>query len=243
MAGELTRAQMVNEVLDNVAKSSTAPTKSGLTLTTMVIRYLNRAQLKIARNQDLLFAVATATTVASQQSYALPTNLRSLYTLRLENGLQSVKLNVAMPWEFDALVAKPNETTVRQPQWYIPYKSTNVFELFPIPDAGYVMRLRYSYWPTTLTTDAQTSDFKYMDDVLIQYATGHLFYFLQEYDDSKRWFELANDSFKGAIEVEKNFLPDWAPKGKGFTTNAPRSVGEYYNDPLVINDAGIRGVL
>ncbi len=233
MAGELTRSQLVSEILDNVTRSGTGQTKSGQTLSSLAIRYLNRAQLKIARQEDLLFCLTTASTVASQQTYALPSNIRALYSMRLEDGLSSRKLICVMPWDFDKLVPKPNESTTGLPTWYVPYGTTNTFELFRIPDTSYVLRLRYSYWPTSLTTDAQTSDYTYMDDVLIHYATANLWFWLQEYTDAKEWRMEGDRLLVSAIEAEKTANPDWTPVGEGFSTAPSTTIAEYYNDPFI----------
>lgn len=233
MAGILTRLQMVNEVLDNIAKASTAPTKSGSTLSALVIRYLDRAHEKIARKEDFLFCIATASTVANQKDYSLPSNIRSLYSVRLENGLQSIKLQIIMPWEFDKLVAKPDELSTGQPYYYIPYKTTNTFELFPLPDATYTMRLRFSYWPAAMSSDSQTSDYTHMDDVLIKYATAQLYAYLGEYADMNAWNKMGDEALLLSANGEKESFPDWAPKARGFEAQGELYLGDYYNNPFV----------
>lgn len=241
MAGELTFSEMKAEVLDNVSKSSTARTKSLVTLDTMAGRYLNRAQTFVSRREDLLFAVATASTVASQKDYAMPSNIKTLYSIRVENGLQSNKLTVAMPWEFDKIVPKPNEVTTGQPDWYVPYKGD--FELYRIPDTVYTLRMRYAYWPTKLTTSGQTSDFTYFDEVLIYYATAMVYFWLQEYADAKEWKTLAAEEYIAQITAERDAIPDWAPRSQGFSSQPPQTVGEYYNDPFIEDDGAIRSAI
>lgn len=243
MAGILTRSQLVSEILDNVSKASTTPTRSGVTLETMAIRYLDRAHITIARKEDFLFNIRTASTTADQKDYAMPSDIKALYSLRLENGLSSIKLTVAMPWEFDRLVPKPNELTTGQPDWYVPYKSTNTFELFRIPDAAYTMRMRLSYWPAAMSSDAQTSDYSNMDDVLIAYATSFMYRWLQEYADAETWKAHADGLFEDASKAERDSLPDWATRPRGFSTAPPASIGEYYNDPFIFGDPSVRSIL
>lgn len=235
MAGTLTQTQLVAEVLDNLTKRTTATTISGSTLSTMAIRWLNRAQLRVARRYNLLFRIATATTVASQQSYSFPGSLRSVFSVRLEDGNDSVKLGICMPWEFDAVVPKPSTQTTGRPDLYIPYKTTNTFELFRIPNAAYTMRIRHSFWPTDFSSASQTSDYTYMDDVLIAFATMYGWQWLQEYKDRDAWLKFGEEELAGAIKAEKDSYPDWAPVAKGYGPTSP-PLGEYYNNPFVITD-------
>lgn len=234
MAGELTRSEMVDEVLDNLTKSSAGQTKSGKTLATMAIRWLNRAQLAIARTEDFLFRISTTSTVADQQSYTFPTDIRSLYTLRLEDGLSSRKLTLVMPQEMDRLAPKPDEETTGIPTFYVPYKTTNTFELYRIPDASYTMRLRHSFWPAALESDSQTSDYTYMDDVITAYATSFGWAWLQEYGDMREWQKIAAQAFIEARNAARDAFPDWVAVGRGFSSEeSVVPIGEYYNNPFI----------
>jgi hypothetical protein len=232
MSGTLTRLQMATEVLDNISRSSVGQTRSQTTLANRVVTWLDRAGVKIARQEDLLFQIATAPTVADQLSYVFPENIRAVYSLRLEDGNNSIKLQCYMPWEFDQMVPKPDTTTTARPSVYIPYKTTNTFELYSIPDDSYTMRLRYSYWPASLTTDSSVSDYTYMDDVLIYYATSEGFKWLQELKDADFWQKRGDEALVAAIKAEREAYPDWEQKGRGFSSQTPY-IGEYYNDPFV----------
>lgn len=238
MAGTLTRLQMANEVLDNMGRASTAATRSGSTLASRAVTWLDRASLRIARKESLLFTEATASTVADQKTYALPSNLRQLISIRLENGNNSRKLNCLMPREFDRMYPKPDQETTAAPDWYVWVKNTLTFELFRIPDAVYTMRLRYGYWPSLLSTDASTSDFTHMDDVLIYLATADGFRWLQELVDASSWHKRGMDALEDALKAERDLIPDWAPQAAGFTTSPPYPIGDYWNEPFAIRDPG-----
>lgn len=233
----LTRLQMANEVLDNIGRSSTAETQSGATMSDMAVRWLNRAQREIARRYDLLFKISTATTVASIQTYSMPSNIRSLYSMVVEDGLESRKLICVMPWEFDRCVPKPSEATTGRPDYYVPYKLANQFELYRIPDAAYTLRMRHSIWPADLSADGSTSDYDTLnvniDDVLVCIATSYGWKHLQELTDAAKWYKDGMDQIERVYISERHSFPDWAPAGVGFITGAPASVGEYYNDPFV----------
>ena len=85
----LTRLQMVTEALDNMSRASTGTMRSATTLATMGARWVNRAQVEVARKYDMLFKPSTASTLADTQTYAFPSNLRALYTLTCEDGTNS----------------------------------------------------------------------------------------------------------------------------------------------------------
>ena len=227
---------MEGEVLDNLVRTGLLTLRgSGSTLSSRVQTWLNRAQNKIARRDpyDLLANISTASTTIGQASYQFPTDIRSLYTMRVENGLQSVKLILVQPQRFDYLVPKPNEITTNMPRYYIPYKTRDCFELFPIPDAVYTLRMRYSAWPTAFTDDTSVSDYTKLDDVIIYYATMYGFMWLQELKDSRFWQVRGDEALQEAGNPERDAYPDWTPIAQGFSTNPASPIGDYYNDPFI----------
>jgi hypothetical protein len=235
MAGTLTRLQMQTEVLDNLTQSAVMTTANNVTLADMANRWLDRAQNRIARMHNLIWAEYTTSTVASQKSYSFPDRMRSVKSMRLEDGLDSVKLTCVMPSKFDLYMPKPNEQTEDKPTLYVPYENTNTFELFRIPDTAYTLRIRSSFWPTPLATDGQTSDFTYLDDVIIAYATMYGYQWLQEMNDSKFWKAVGNDELKAQISAEIAKFPDWVPISEGFSAGDTLVSGEYYNNPFVMS--------
>lgn len=233
----LTRLEMANEVLDNLARDGSATTRSGTTLSDLAVRWLNRAQRQVARRRDMLFKISTSTTIDGTQTYAFPSNIRSVFSIKLEDGANSRKLACVMPWEFDSRVPLPSNDTETIPRYYIPYKASNQFELYKIPDAGYTLRMRHSYWPTDLASDSTTSDYHTanidLDDVLIFLATSYGFKYLQELVDARSWRKDGWDRLQEVWEAERHSFPDWAPHGTGFgVSGMGTSYGEYYNNPF-----------
>jgi hypothetical protein len=233
MAGELTRLEMQTEVLDNLTQSGVMTTANNVTLATMANRWINRAQNRIARMHNLIWREQTSATVASQKAYSFDSSMRSIISLRLEDGMDSRKLTLVMPSKFDLYYPKPDEHTEGASCIYVPFENTNTFELFPIPDTAYVLRLRGSFWPTSLTTDTSTSDYTYLDDVIIAYATMYGYQWLQEMNDAKFWKAVGNDELKAQINAELSKFPDWVMKSEGFSAGDEVFIGEYYNDPFV----------
>src|SRR3990167_1355655 len=233
----LTRLQMANEVLDNIGRSGAGTTQSGSTLANMAIRWLNRAQIITARELDIFYKEATANSTASQKTYAFPSDLGQLFTIRLENGLNSSKLVCVMPWEFDHIAPRPASESIAQPYYYVPDRVGATFEPYPIPDAIYLMRIRYSVWPTDLSSDSQTSDLSAaveVDDVLIDLATSYGFMYLQELIDSGTWKKSAETKIK-TLRKDFNYWPDWEPIARGFRAEYTTLRSQYWNDPFVVN--------
>lgn len=234
----LTRLQMATEVLDNLSRAASGKTRSDTSLSTRVVVWLNRSQRIISRRYDFLFKESTATTLASQKSYAFPSNIRSLFSIRLENGTLSRKLECVMPWEFDIAVPKADVYNTYQPFFYVPYKQSNTFELFHIPDQAYTLRMRHSIWPTDLSTDSQTSDYAAsnidLDDIIIQFSTAEGYRWLQEWEDAKAWSQIGYTNLKEAYRAECDSFPDWAPRGGSPSVSSVYLSGEYHNNPFIM---------
>lgn len=236
----LTRLQMVNEVLDNLARANTALTRSGTALSDRVVVWLNRAQTYILRDYDILFKRSTTSTVASQQTYAFPSDINAIYSMTIQNGTSSWKLTCMLPWEFDRYVANPSADVSTQSRIYVPYKTTGDFELYPIPDAVYTLNLRYSAIPTELAADSSVTDYSALgidvDDILIKYATAEGYKYLQELIDSAKWEADAKSSAKKMYASLRGY-PDWSPLGNGFPgpKYSEYRVSDYWNNPFIMS--------
>lgn len=235
MAGLLTRAQMENEALDNVAKSGLLTLQSGATLGSRMTTWVNRSQLWISRKAELLQSTMTTSTVANQKTYSFPSNLRNVYTMRLIDGLNSRKLTAIMPWETDRRIPYPEGTTVARSAFYIPYKRTLTFELFPIPQDVYSLVLRCGLYPVDMAASTDVSQFDRCDDAIVAYATMFAFRWLQELKDAKDWENYGDTILKDIITDadEAELYLDWAPVADGFATGPAGYTGESWNNPFV----------
>lgn len=236
MAGTLTRLQMVQEVLDNMAKTGSLTLQSGATLSSRAITYLNRAQNLVARQGDYLQYIATASTVAGQRTYQFPSGFRSIFDIRLglsTTDINTRKLTMVQPETMDRQIPAPDVYAQTYPWFYVPYMNTETFELFPLPDQAYLMTLRYSTMPTALTTDAQVSDYTSIDDALVAYATMYGFRWMQELKDATYWEGIGNAVIKAYETMIEDSFPDWSPQMQGFSVTPTGYTGEYWNNPFV----------
>ena len=238
----LTRLQMVTEALDNMSRSADGTMRSNTTLLAMGARWANRAQVETARKYDLIFKTSVSYTLASQQTYAFPESLHGLYRLILEDPAspsQARKLQCIMPWEMARVIPQPNNQVNRIPVYYMPYKSNLQFDLFPIPDKAYLLRMFAAFHPADMMTDNDISDYQNngvdVDDVLVGLITSYGFQWLQEMVDAKYWRDYAMERLQEAWKNTRDLFPDWAPKGLGFSAK-DTYVGEYYNDPFIIKE-------
>lgn len=236
MATKLTYQQMQDEALDNVAKSGVLTLQSGTTLATRMGTFVNRAQLWVDRKCDSLYYDFTSATVAGQQTYSFPSNLRRVFTLRLLDGLMSRKLTPILPWEMDQKIPNASSFTQARSEFYVPYSNTFTFQLFPIPDAVYTLELRASLFPSDMTNPADTSTLFQCDDAIVAYSTMFAFRWLQELKDASDWEAYANRIMKEVNEVtdDAQQYVDWAPTMEGFSVNGSGAyTGDYVNNPFI----------
>jgi hypothetical protein len=133
---------------------------------------------------------------------------------------------------FDEGMPYPENETIRIPQWYVPYG--NSFDLFPIPDAAYVMPIRYIKRPATISSTATLIDFEpNKDDVVVAGMTSALFNHLQDFEDGAVWEAMFKTQLKEAILEDLDNM-DWDPVGRGFSSGYNEAyIGEFWNDPFV----------
>jgi hypothetical protein len=146
-----------------------------------------------------------------------------------------------MPETVDRFAPKPDSLTTAIPVFYIPRKTENnyYFELFRIPDNTYTMRAYYSFWPTPMDEDTDKSDYNYLDDAIIAFATAYGYGWLQEMKDYRFWEQRGMDFLEEQLEAEEGSFPDWMPKGRGFSIRDPEFINDFYNDPFIFSDPSI----
>ena len=117
-----------------------------------ILRWINDAMRDIALRNNLLQVKAVSATVASQQDYALPTDLLTLHSVRYgTDKLQSLTLQ-----EADAFMDTASVNTGR-PAYFSQWGTT--LSLYPIPqDAATSLNIYYTRQPHVVTTNADTPE-------------------------------------------------------------------------------------
>jgi hypothetical protein len=200
-------------------------------------RFLNLAQQRIARVHDFqelqqstagVFVITANPAVDKVLSLTL---LREIYSLRVVDDSQSVKLQQVSTRQWDRTVPEPEYFSRNIPSHYTIW--SNQAEMWPVPDKAYPYMVRWTSWPTpfTDTTPTMVSDFLAKDELLIQLATAYAFDSLSKTDDADRKYRLVNQLFGEAIKMDTT-QPDleFAPTReifRGSNTN-----NDYWRDPF-----------
>jgi len=225
---------LITRALNHLSRISTGTTRSGGTMETEGISWLNTAMNRMSRYYDFreMHKQYTDATVADAKLYTLPTNWKIIQNIRLINGTQSITLKKYQARRFDKSFPYPEGDSTDQPVWYIPWG--NEFEIYPIPDAAYTINMKTIQWPTVIADTSTLIDFEpNKDDVVLAFMIAEGFRFLQTYTDATEWENTAKLKLRESIRLELND-PDWEPIPRGFNSGQHNSpLGDYYNNPWV----------
>lgn len=232
---------LITRCLDNLSRASVGVTRSGTTLADKGLEWLNTACQRLARLYDFGEMLTTSTniagtsvTVASTKTYTFPDDYNTVYDIRLIDGTESVKLRLTSYQTFDKRVPYPEADTTGLPLWYMPWGSN--FDLYPIPDAAYVMNIKYSKVPDIITSSASLVEYTPdKDDILVAAMTIEGFTYLQMFEDASLWDRIFKAKLKECISADSDD-PDWNPIGRGFDSGRYQNyLGDYWNNPFVRN--------
>jgi hypothetical protein len=175
---------------------------------------------------------ADASTTNGTKSYSFPSGFREVFDLTVIDGSNSYKL-IALPRRrTEELFPDPTTWPSKdRPRWYTRFGTG--FELLPIPDKTYTIRMRYAIWPADLTSDTQLPDLTTKDDVLVARLTGEAFHMYQEYEaDAQEWFAKSVQLLRESIAADPRDW-DWEPAQREAGVNAPRTAGSYWSNPFI----------
>ena len=178
---------------------------------TEIIRFLNAAQDKIYSLYDkwwFLFTNATATSVAGQKAYNLPTNFGRMHSVlfRSISGTSDITYNLEYisMIEYDYQARDNNTQSDDNLKYYAIYPGDTTsppgyLKLFPPPaTAGLTITMRYYKLFTDLATYADTTELP-IPDVLENYAISQILAIRKEEDKAKIYL----DSYKEQVGLLK----------------------------------------
>ena len=144
----MTGQGLIDEVRDNIRRTSFQIPD------TRILRWVNWGQEKVADTHTFeeMRKIYTGDTAASSTSYGFPTRMKDIFSLRVVDGTNDRKLVYVPAREMDMVEPRPATDPEDVPTWYVDYGVN--FELVPVPDAIYPLRLRCSVYPTDLTVTA-----------------------------------------------------------------------------------------
>ena len=166
----MTLTQMQTEVRANIKRTSTGLSDSRIT------NWLNWGQNLAAdwHTYEEMRKNFTGHTVASVKRYGFPTRMKDIYSLTLQDGASSRKLEYVYPREFDLKIPRPEQTSNGRSCFYVDYGVN--FELYRIPDIVYDLNLRCSIYPIELSAAGDVSTLLRKDALICAMATMLAFF-------------------------------------------------------------------
>ena len=234
---------LITRCLDNISRASAGTARSGATMDTQAMYCLNNTLMRTARAHNfkelyyLSTSVAgTSITVASTDSYTLPTDWSEILSIRIINGTGSVKLVFIPNRTWDKYAPYPAGDANGIPLYYTVLSNTT-FNIYPRPDDAYVMPIRYIKSPALISSTATLIDYTPdKDDIIVAGMTRDAFNFLQLYEDAVAWGNIYKEELKAAIEGDEHPI-DYEAVGRGFDSATDGIVRtDYYNNPLVFKN-------
>lgn len=204
-------------------------------LDSRLTRFLNLGQTRIARlsRWEELEQITTGTLPFTADPDAdkfltLDSDIRDVYTVRILDGTESIKLSRRTFRQFDRLVPNPGALTRRKPQIYVVWAGK--IEFFPVQDKAYDYEIRSVKWPTAFDGTAnQKSDLDNKDDLIIAATMIYIYRAQQDFEQAEKWTGILRELYREA-KTEESEMPDLDPlPGPGV---AAHGVPEYHKDPF-----------
>ena len=227
--GVLTLTELKDELTYSLGNRSDTATR--------LTRFLNLAQQRIARVRDFeelrqvtdgVFSITSAATVDKKLSFV---NLREIYSFRVLNNSESIKLKQVSVRQWDSVIPSPEYFSRGVPSHYAIWK--RIAELWKVPDQPYNYQVRWTAWPTPFTDAAPTatSDYLMKDELIGALAAAYAFDSLSKNDDADRKYQIAGQLLNESLVMD-NLEPDieYAPSSTIFNNNA--GTRDYWLDPF-----------
>lgn len=205
-------------------------------MATRLTRFLNLAQQRMARVRDFeemqqtTSGVFVLTASPTTDKFLSLTNLREIYSFRVNSDSDSVKLKQVSPRQWDSVVPRPEYFARGTPSHYTIWQRTA--EIWRVPDKAYPYIIRWTKWPTAFSDASPnaTSDFLAKDELLIHLAAAYAFDSLEKIDEADRKYRIAGQLFLEAMNMDST-EPDLehAPSREIFDNVTTR---EYWRDPF-----------
>lgn len=196
-------------------------------------RIINLAQQRLARIHDfdemetLSTVEVNNTSNVTDKILTLPAK-REVFSIILLDGANSAKLVQRTQRFWDRKLPMPEYWTRNRPQEYVLWGDTA--EIWPMPNATYTLRIRWSKWPTDLITLTSTSEFKQKDEILIELALVYFFNSLGKEEESAKHNSILRQLLSECINNDDTKPDiDIVPEANVYHS----SISEPWRDPFV----------
>ena len=204
-------------------------------LDTRLKSIINLALQRLARIHDfdemeVLSTTNIQNTGSDDDKYIILPTKREVYSIVVLDDAQSRKLVQRTPQYWDRLISKPEYWSRDIPTDYMIWGNT--VELYPLPDATYPIRMRWTKWPTALNASDDVAEFVNKDDVIIELATSYALRTLGKESDADK-HESAAKRMLGEAAAMDDSKPDMTItptlSDAQMVTGQP---SEYWRDPF-----------
>lgn len=194
-----------------------------------IVTWVNDGQREVvSMNPELLEAIVAANTVAGQQDYVIPADVRKIRSISYKSDISVafIDLTALSLQEFDKNMGAWDGSAYgqRDPLYYCTF--ANRIKLFPIPNTSIVggLKLYYYRMPTDVTIDADVIDLP------LNYHSAIVQYCLQQaYELDEDWNSVGNkgQQFTASVSGQRVQEKDHASASYQRITVLPED-GEYY---------------
>jgi len=169
-----------------------------------------------------------STITAYRERLAKPDLCRYIYDIRLIDGAMSRKLIAMPPRVMDLYNPFGQQLSVGRPTHYIEWK--DYIQLSKIPDATYVIKIRYYKWQTHFAETTSYAEVDHIDDIIIKFAAAHVWEMLGEPEQANMMRNAAEVALAKCGKLEK-MKPDLVLKPSMGTI--ARADSDTQDDPWV----------
>lgn len=232
----LNRGDMRAEVIANLGN------RTDTNITTRVNRWLDLAQVTIARRhdwrelrtRDAVVIAFTGVKITDRFNTHGITALREFHSLIRQVGTDTaVKLIQIPPMQWDQIIGQGEDYDTSDPKFYT-LSDLATIEWFPVPSRAFDLQRRYSKWPVDFPGDGSASELTNKDDMLIAQATHLGFQTLGMREDAASWFGVYKNMEQRAL-AQDILSPDLVLQSRGLATDDSRP-GDPWTDPFVRRD-------
>jgi hypothetical protein len=172
-----------------------------------LLRWINDAQLKMARTMENTTVVSTTAVIGNNEFLPLPAGFLKLWNASIGDAAASLNnlLELFITNLADVNAKDPyryNSSNFGRPTSI--YRTPTSFGFYPIPDLGYGLKLQYSKRPTVLTALADTIDATVFSDEFLPDLKQFVLARCYEADDQSAMADSREKKFMDQVLISRD---------------------------------------
>lgn len=171
----------------------------------------------------------THTITAYRERLAKPSLCKYIYSVRLIDGAMSRKLEPITPRKADLYTPFGQQLSVGRPTHYTEW--LDWIQLSKIPNATYVIKIRYVKWQNAFASDSSKAEISHADDLIIKAAAMYIWEILGEPEQAA----IMRNSLEIGLHKHKRFVERMKPDLvlKPHMGTIARSDSDTQDDPFI----------